>query len=104
MRHAVKHDLDQDLAKKAAQKAWEAYSERFSKYNPTSNWTSDTHADVSFSVKGKKLNGSLDLVPYAIVLELDVPFIFNVFKKQAIGVIEDEITKWVEKARNGELD
>lgn len=103
MKHVVKHDLDQPTARKAADKAWEAYSERYSKYHPKATWTSDTHADIQFTVKGMTLDGSLDLEPGGIALELDVPFVFRVFKKQAIGVIEKEIQHWIDKAKAGEL-
>jgi hypothetical protein len=104
MKHVVKHDLDQGLARKAADKAWEAYSERFSKYNPKATWTSETHADIEFTVKGMHLKGSIDLEPGGIALELEVPFVLRVFKKQAIDVIEKEIQKWIDKAKAGELD
>lgn len=103
MRHAVKHDLDQEKAKKAAQKAWEAYSERFSEYNPQANWTSDTHADISFRAKGIHLKGSLELPPGEIVMDLDVPFVLRMFQKKAVEVIDREIKHWVGKAKAGEL-
>jgi hypothetical protein len=103
MKHVVKHELDQETAKRAAQKAWEAYSERFSKYNPQINWTSDTHADIQFSAKGMTLKGTLDLEPGGIAMDLDVPFVLRVFKKQAIDVIDEEIQKWVKKAKAGEI-
>ncbi|MFW6049620.1 MAG: polyhydroxyalkanoic acid system family protein [Myxococcota bacterium] len=103
MKHVVKHDLDQEKAKKAAQKAWEAYSERFSEYNPQANWTSDTHADISFQAKGIKLKGALDLEPNQIVMDLDVPFVLRVFQKKAVSVIDREIQTWVAKAKAGEI-
>jgi hypothetical protein len=103
MKHAVKHDLSQDLAKKAALKAWESYSQRFSKYNPQANWTSDTHADISFQAKGISLKGSLMLEPGQIVMNLDVPFVLRVFQKKAVQVIDEEINTWVGRARAGEL-
>ena len=104
MKHVVKHDLDQATAKKAAEKAWEAYSEKYAKYHPKATWTSDTHADIQFSVKGMTLKGALDLEPKGIAMDLEVPFVLRVFKKQAIDVIEREIQKWIDKAKAGELD
>jgi len=104
MKHVVKHNLSPELAKKATEKAWASYSERFAKYEPTSNWTSETHSDVSFTVKGVTLNGSLDLEPGGVALDLDVPFIFKPFKNKAMGVVEEEIKDWVKKAEAGELD
>lgn len=84
-------------------KAWETYSQRLAKYNPRANWTSDSHADISFEAKGIKLKGALDLQPHKIIMDLDVPFILRVFQKKAIGVIDAEIQKWVGRAKAGEL-
>jgi hypothetical protein len=103
MKHAVHHDLSQELARKAADKAWQSYSERFAKYQPRAEWTSDSHADISFKAKGIALKGALDLEPGQIVLDLDVPFVLRVFRKQAVDVIDREIQKWVGKARAGEI-
>ena len=103
MKHVVKHNLDQPTAKKAAMAAWAAYSERFAKYSPSADWTTETHANVAFHVKGVTLKGTLDLEPKGIGLELNVPFLFRPFQKKAIDVIEREIRSWVEKAEAGEL-
>ena len=65
--------------------------------------TTDASARAGFSVKGIKLNGSIGIKPKAIELELDVPFIFKVFKNRARGVIEGEIANWVARAKAGEL-
>ena len=104
MKHVVEHDLDQALARKAAEKAYESYSVRFAEYSPTADWTSDTHCDVTFTVKGVKLEGTIDLEPSAIAMDLDVPLLFRPFKKLALEAVEGQITEWVDKARNGELD
>ena len=104
MKHIVKHDLDLATAKKVAQKAYESYAERFAEYSPTATWTTDRRCDVSFTVKGVKLNGSLELADGEIQMDLDVPFIFRPFKKKALDVIEREVRAWIEKAKSGELD
>ena len=39
----------------------------------------------------------------SIELELDVPFLFRPFRKQAIRVIEEEVQEWIEKAKAGDL-
>lgn len=103
MEHRVPHDLDTALAKKAAERAFEAYAQKFAKYQPTARWTTDTSCDISFSVKGITLRGKIALAPKAIEMDLEVPFLLRVFKGQAIGVIEKEIRKWLEKAKKGEL-
>ncbi|MCU0690840.1 MAG: polyhydroxyalkanoic acid system family protein [Polyangiaceae bacterium] len=103
MKHEVAHDLPFSLAKKAVNKAFEAYSQRFADYSPTLEWTDDANAKAGFSVKGIKLRGGIRIRPKAIELELDVPFLFRVFKKQALGVIEGEISAWVARAKAGGL-
>lgn len=102
MKHVVPHDLGQEKAKEVAQAAFQSYRERFAKYNPQANWN-DQHADISFSVKGFSLKGSLDVNPKNIEMELDVPFVLKPFKGKALGVIEEEINKWAAKAKAGEL-
>ncbi|MEM1415845.1 MAG: polyhydroxyalkanoic acid system family protein [Myxococcota bacterium] len=102
--HDVPHDLSFELAKKATEKAFAAYAARFEEYAPTAEWTSERHADVSFTVKGMTLKGALDIKESAIGMELDVPFIFKPFRKKALEIIEREVVEWIAKAKNGELD
>ena len=104
MKHAIPHDISVERARFVTDKAWEAYSKRFSEYQPTATWTSDTHADVTFNVKGVTLRGSLDLVPDAIEMDLSVPFIFRPFKGKALGLVEREVRAWLAKEKAGELD
>ncbi len=103
MKHSVSHDLGKDLAKKATVAAFQAYKERFAKYNPTATWTADDHADISFNAKGMALKGSIDVRPSSIDIDMDVPLLLRPFKRVAEEVVEREIRKWVEKAKQGEL-
>jgi hypothetical protein len=102
MKHVVPHDLGQEKAKQVAQAAFQSYRERFAQYDPKAEWN-EKHADISFSVKGFSLKGSLDVNPKNIEMELDVPFLLKPFKGKALGVIEEEIKKWMAKAEAGEL-
>lgn len=104
MKHKVHHGLDKPLARKAMDRAIASYTERFEKYNPTADWTSDDEVKVSFSAKGVTLDGSIEVGEGDMLIDLDVPFLLRPFKRKAIDVIEDEINKWVARARNGELD
>jgi len=103
MKHCVKHHLDAQTARRVAEKAWESYSERFSRYQPRIRWISDQRAEVGFTAKGISLGGALELSDGEIGMELDVPFLLRPFKRRAIGVIEEEIRKWVKKAEDGEV-
>lgn len=104
MRHAIEHGLGKERARKAAQKAFETYKERFSKYNPEADWVDDDTLDVSFSAKGVTLDGRVELTDEEMIVDMQVPFMLKPFRKKALGVIEEEMQKWVERARRGELD
>jgi Putative polyhydroxyalkanoic acid system protein (PHA_gran_rgn) len=103
VKHQVAHDLSLPLAKKAVNKAFESYSQRFAEYKPTLTWIDERNAKAGFSVKGINLKGGFEISDKAIGLELDVPFVFRVFKNRALGVIEKEVIGWVAKAKAGEL-
>ena len=103
MKHQIAHDLDTALAKEAAVRAFEAYQQRFSDYQPKMTWGSERDARIEFNVKGMKLQGSIGILPRAIELDLDVPFVFRLFKSKAIDVIEREVRVWLDKAKRGEL-
>jgi hypothetical protein len=103
MKHQIAHDLDAETAKQVAVRAFEAYQKKFADYHPKLEWVSDREARLEFSVKGLKLLGSIGILPRAIELDLDVPFVFRLFKSKAIGVIEREVRTWIDKAKRGEL-
>ncbi len=103
MDHRVSHDLDFETAKRVTEKAFESYSKRFSDYSPSMDWQTDRKAKIGFKAKGVSLDGSIELHDGAIEMGLDVPFIFKPFKKRAIQIIEDEIEKWIAKAKAGEI-
>jgi hypothetical protein len=103
MKHKIHHGLDPELAKKACDKAMEAYSARFSDYNPTFRWKDDRRGELAFSAKGVTVKGEIEVQGPDIFVELEVPFILRIFKGKAMKVIDEEVKKWVEKARNGEL-
>jgi hypothetical protein len=103
MKHVVPHGLGQDKAKQVAQAAFESYRTRYAKYEPQATWRDDRHAQITFSVKGMKLTGSLQVNPDDIEMDLDVPFMLRPFKGKALSVIEEEIKKWVSKAKAGEI-
>ena len=39
-----------------------------------------------------------------VYVQLEVPFIFRIFRGRALEVIDREVRLWIEKAKNGELD
>lgn len=103
MKHVVPHDLGLDRAKQVAQKALDSYQERFSGYSPKADWVTESRAAISFSVKGMSLKGAVEVLERGFEMDLEVPFLLRPFKNTALGVIEDEIKKWIKKEKAGEL-
>lgn len=103
MKHTIKHDLDVATARKVARKACETYAQRFTDYNPQATWVNDDKAKISFKAKGMSLDGVIELRPGAIDLDLDVPFLLKPFQGKAVGIIEQEMQKWISKAKAGEV-
>jgi len=103
MKHSVPHDLGQARAREVAEAAFSSYKDRFAKYSPTARWVNDKRAEISFSVKGVSLKGNLEVGPSSIDMDLDVPLLLRPFKSTALGVIEEEIRKWIDKAKNGQI-
>jgi hypothetical protein len=103
MKHSVPHSLGKENAKKAALAALAAYAERYAQYKPTATWTTDDRADVSFTAKGITLHGVLEVRESTIDMDLDIPFLLRPFKDKALGAVEREIARWVDKTKRGEL-
>ena len=103
MKHVMPHDLAPDMARQVAERAFDAYREKYNSYNPTLTWVSDTRAEASFNAKGIALKGTIDLEPKAIAFDLDVPFIFRLFKGRAVAIMERELKRWTDKAKAGEV-
>lgn len=92
-----------DQARGAAQKAVEAYGEKFKDFDFRANWLNEDHVEISFAIKGKRMDGHLRVASRALKLELTVPLLFRVFSGQAIRIIEREANVWIDRARQGEF-
>ncbi|MCC6646233.1 MAG: polyhydroxyalkanoic acid system family protein [Polyangiaceae bacterium] len=103
MKHSIRHDLTSELAKTATERAFESYRQKLPEYDPRATWTSPTEAKVTFKVKGVGLDGAVRLRQGEVELELDVPFVFKIFQKRAMEIIEREVREWLEKAKSGQL-
>jgi hypothetical protein len=101
--HDIPHDLSPELAQLAARKAVEAYGERFAKFSFSSRWVKDDHVEIHFSVKGVNLDGTMRVLPSKMTLDLEVPFLFRIFRGKAVEIIDREARTWIDRARRGEL-
>jgi hypothetical protein len=104
MEHRVSHDIGRELAKKAAKAAFSAYAAKYAEYKPTTTWTGDDTATVSFNVKGFSVKGNVEVREREILIDIDVPFLLKAFKSMALEIIEREMRIWVDKAKRGELE
>jgi hypothetical protein len=102
MKHSVPHALGKEKAQKVTRAAFDAYVAKYKEYAARADWTRDDRAEISFSVKGMQLKGHVDVTDRDIVYDIDVPFFLKPFQKVAMGKIEEEIGKWIEKAKRGE--
>jgi hypothetical protein len=103
MKQIVRHEVTQAQAKQAIDTAIQVYSRKFPKYQPRTNWLTDSHAQVSFHVKGMSLTANIKTLADRIEMDMDVPFVFWPIKGQAMRLIEGEIRKWLARAKAGEL-
>ncbi len=105
MEYTIDHDLSPELAKKAAQKAADHYTKKWAKYNAETTWSGDDHAEITFHVKGVDVAATVDMRPGQVVIDMKkVPILLRPFKRMALEVVHKTMTKWIEKAKNGELD
>ena len=104
VQHRIPHDLDVELARRATRRALETYRAQFAQYDPRGEWLDDDHATVGFTVLGTALEGTVEVRRDEVLLGLEVPLVWRVFRGVAIKIIEGEIRAWIERARRGELD
>ena len=105
MQHIIEHDLSPELARKAAQKAAEHYTKKWEKYDATTNWVTEDHAEITFHVKGVSVAATVDMQPGKAVIDMTkVPLLLRPFRNMALEAVDRTMRKWIDKARNGELD
>ncbi len=104
MKHRIHHGLEPELARKATQHALESYKKDLAQFSPEITWTTPDTARVVFAVMGKTLEGNISVLETDVQLDLSVPFMMRPFLGQAVAMVDKEVSAWVAKARNGELD
>ncbi len=55
---------------------------------------------MTFTAAGRQLEGKINVGPETIALELEVPFIFRLFRDRAVAVMDAEVRR-IERAREG---
>jgi hypothetical protein len=92
MKQAIAHYLGKDEALSAATDAFHSYEKEYGEYQPRIRWLTRYEAEVSFIIKGMKLKSSIEIDAHQIRLGMDIPFLLLPFKRQALDVIQAEIT------------
>lgn len=104
MKYSVQHGLpDRSRVRVVVEKAYVAYEERLSDYKPKMEWQSEDRATISFTVMSQTINASVELDDAELRIDGKVPFLFKPFEKKIEGVLGNEMNKWLEKARKGEI-
>src|SRR6188474_3429013 len=104
MQHVFRHDLEPAVARRAAGSALASYEKRYARYHPEVVWESDTVVRCSFVARGFRLRATVELLPGAARVDMQVPLILRPFRVLAIARVERELRGWCERAKNGELD
>ncbi len=50
-----------------------------------------------------KLEGTIHVRDNKVDVEMDVPFLFKIFQGSAMKVIQEQVERWVEKVKKGEV-
>lgn len=103
MKQTIDTNLDKARSKIAIDKAMDEYKKRFAEYSPRYDWTTEDGGEFSFSAKGVKLEGTIRVSDNKVDVEMDVPFLFKIFQGSAMKVIQEQVERWVEKVKKGEV-
>ncbi|MGF1469867.1 MAG: polyhydroxyalkanoic acid system family protein [Sandaracinaceae bacterium] len=104
IKHEIRHGLEPELARHAINHAMDGYRERFADFQPTFEWMNPDVGSFSFTALAVTTRGSLEIEGPLIYVDVEVPFLLRPFKGKAIDVIDREVRRWVDKAKNGDLD
>jgi hypothetical protein len=104
LKHVIPHALkDRARARGVVTMALESYKERLTQYQPTLTWESEDHVRVEFEVLSRKLSATVTIDDENLSFESSLPLLLRPFEGKAIDVVEREVSKWLDKARAGEI-
>lgn len=104
MKHVIAHALeDRTRARSVVAMALESYKERLTQYKPTLTWESEDHVRVEFEVLSRKLTATVTVDDQNLAFESSLPLLLRPFEGKAIEVVEREVSRWLDKARAGEI-
>jgi hypothetical protein len=101
MKHILQTNLDLVTSKQIADRALGHYQQRLAKYQPTVHWLDYQHAEVHFRAKGINVTGKIEIRPGEVEIDLDVPFVFRIFRGAAIRILDEELRKLIAEHEAG---
>ncbi len=104
MKYSVQHGLpDRSRVRVVVEKAYVAYQERLSDYKPKIEWQAEDRASIGFTVMSQSISAMVEFDDQELRIDGKVPFLFKPFEKKIESVLGNEMTKWLDKARSGEI-
>ena len=103
MKKVIPHDLDKAKAKKVIDKAVEAYADDAAQYSPDFKWINDSTAKLTLTVMRKQITADITLNDKDVTLDVTVPPAFKIFEKKALSLVDEEVKKWLKKAKAGAI-
>ncbi len=101
--NTLRHEVTHQEAREAIRTALAVYCRKFPQYQPTTAWLDENKAHTSFRYKHFSLVAEVEVLGDRIEMGMDVPLLFWPFKTAALALIENEIRKWLARAKAGEL-
>ncbi len=104
MKYSVQHGLsERSRVHTVVEKAYLAYEARLSDYKPKIEWVSDERATIAFTVMSQSITAVVEFDEKELRIDGKVPFLFKAFEGKIEKVLGNEMNKWLEKARAGEI-
>lgn len=103
MQKVIPHDLPKDKAKRVIDKAVATYTEDAAQYSPDFKWVNDSTAKLTLTVMRKQITADIKLNDKDVTLDVTVPPAFKIFEKKALSLVDEEVQKWLRKAKKGEI-
>src|SRR5690349_12547110 len=98
----LKHGVTQEQARRAIDTALKVYCRKFPEYQPHTRWLNPHRAETTFHYKRMTLVAKVAVHNEHIDMGMDVPLLFYPFRNRALAFIENEIRKWLARAKAGE--
>ncbi|MFO0574528.1 MAG: polyhydroxyalkanoic acid system family protein [Polyangia bacterium] len=91
----AEHARDPSRVRALLEEALAHYRDRHPRASPKMVWQGPNRAELSAHVRGIRLTGHVTLLPDAVEVEVEVPFLLRPFQGLAISRVEHEVERWL---------